>query len=578
MTVNQIMSVGYQSAETHLALCEQKGTNVIRYKLAQAPRQLNDGVVALTFECDVLKPASLCYRVNGQPLPEFGVVFLSYDRKTRTVRLKDASGAFEGVKAENVIAECSLRYLIERVRDFFHEAEELHLPIPSVPPSAPVLDMNCSEEQVTAILTALGAPLCFIQGGPGCGKTRMVLSSCVTSELCDERKILLVAPTNFAVDVALVGVMDALDADAQEAGVLRLGNPTKHLSDRYPEVVEDFDAAKRYKEIRDQLATDEDLDDATVAALQCELDALAPRLTANRIRTVSIVAATTDTFLARFTGAYALEFSPDHIYLDEAAYCPLIKALPLLSMEASRLTLLGDVHQLPPVSQLNDDEVRLNLELVLWTLPSIFIGASFTDSLFDLYLRNGIGNLPYTDIRYLTQSFRYGWQLGNVLGEYVYNGHLSGISEAGTEIIVLDAPARGIMRKRTSLPEVNAIGQYLASVQPENCAILTPYCNQASLLREHLSPKWRNAVKTIHSTQGQEWNTVILSVVDNRNMFYTNSNNRDAHGLEVINTAVSRAKRRLVIVCDESFWQVQEGQLIQRLIAIANAPHQNRIA
>ena len=578
MTVNQIMSAGYQSAETHLALCEQKGTNVIRYKLAQAPRHLGDGEVALTFERDVLKPASLCYRVNGQPLPEFGVVFLSYDRKTRTVRLKDASGAFEGVKAENVIAECSLRYLIERVRDFFHETEGIHLPSPTVPASAPILSENCSEEQVAAILTALSAPLCFIQGGPGCGKTRMVLSSCVTSELCDERKILLVGPTNFAVDVALTGILDALGVDAQEAGVLRLGNPTKHLSDRYPEVVEDFDAAKRYKEIRNQLATDEELDDATVAALQCELDALAPRLTANRIRTVSIVAATTDTFLARFTGAYALEFSPDHIYLDEAAYCPLIKTLPLLSMEASRLTLLGDVHQLPPVSQLNDDEVRQNLELVLWTLPSIFIGAFFTDSLFDLYLRNGIGNLPYTDIRYLTQSFRYGWQLGNVLGEYVYNGHLSGISEAGTEIIVLDAPARGIMRKRTSLPEVNAIGQYLASVQPENCAILTPYCNQASLLSEYLSPKWRNAVKTIHSTQGQEWDTVILSVVDNRNMFYTNSNNRDAHGLEVINTAVSRAKRRLVIVCDESFWQVQEGQLIQRLIAIANAPHQNRIA
>lgn len=578
MTVNSIMCVGYKSAETHLALSEQKGMNVIQYKLAQAPRHLSDGVVALTFERDVPKPASLCYRINGQPLPEFGVMFQSYDPRTRTVRLKDNSGAFDGVKAEDVVAECSLSYLIERVRDFFHETEGIHLPTPTVSPSAPILSENCSEEQVSAILTALSAPLCFIQGGPGCGKTRMVLARCVTSELCDERKILLVGPTNFAVDVALVGILDALGADAQEAGVMRLGNPTNHLLARYPEAVEDFDAAKRYKDIRNELATDDYLDDATVAALQCELDALTPRLTANRIRTVSIVAATTDTFLARFTGAYALEYHPDHVYLDEAAYCPLIKALPLLSMEASRLTMLGDVHQLPPVSQLSDDEVRQNLELVLWTRPAVLLGAVFSDSLHDLYLRNGIKNLPYTDIRYLTQSFRYGCRLGNVLGEYVYNGHLSGISEAGTEIIVLDAPARGMMRKRTSMPEVDVIGQYLASTQPENCAILTPYCNQASLLREHLPPKWRNSVKTIHSTQGQEWDTVILSVVDNRNMFLTDSNNSIAHGLEVINTAVSRAKRRLVIVCDDSFWRCQEGQLIQQLIVLADTQHRNRIA
>lgn len=578
MTVNKIMSVGYQSAEIHLALAEQKGMNVIQYKLLQDPRHLGNGVVELPFEYEVPKPASLCYRVNGQPLPEFGVIFLSYDKRTRTVRLKDPTGAFEGVKAENVLAECSLRYLIERVRDFYHDSEGIHLPNPTVPPSAAVLSENCSEEQVSAILTALSAPLCFIQGGPGCGKSRMVLASCVTSELCDERKILLVGPTNFAVDVALVGVLDALGVDAQEAGVLRLGNPTNHLLSRYPEVIEDYDAAKRYKEIRNQLATDEDLDEVTVAALKYELDALTPRLTANRIRTVSIVAATTDTFLARFTGVYALEFSPDHIYLDEAAYCPLIKALPLLTMEASRLTLLGDVHQLPPVSQLRDEEIRQNLELVLWTRPAVLLGAVFSDSLHDLYFRNGISNLPYTDIRYLTQSFRYGWMLGSVLGEHVYNGQLCGICEEGTEIIVLDAPARGVMRKRTSLPEVNAIGQYLASVHPENCAILTPYCNQASMLREHLPPKWRNSVKTIHSTQGQEWDTVILSVVDNRNMFYTDSKNRDAHGLEVINTAVSRVKRRLVIVCDESFWLVQEGQLIQRLIAIANTSYRNHTA
>lgn len=82
----------------------------------------------------------------------------------------------------------------------------------------------------------------------------------------------------------------------------------------------------------------------------------------------------------------------------------------------------------------------------------------------------------------------------------------------------------------------------------------------------------------MHSTQGQEWDTVILSVVDNRAMFLTDSNNRQTHGIEVINTAVSRAMRRLIIVCDESFWRCQEGQLLQELIAIADTQNRNRIA
>lgn len=578
MTVNTIMSVGYKSAETHLTLSEQQGMNVIQYKLAQAPRHLSDGVVALTFERDVPNPASLCYRINSQQLPDFGVVFQSYDSRTRTVRLKDNSGAFLGVKAEDVVAECSLNYLIERVRDFYHDSEALHLPIPTAPPSATILSENCSQEQEAAITAALTSPLSFVQGGPGCGKTRMVLASCIASELRDGRRILLTAPTNQALDVALVGVLDVLGADTQDVGVLRLGRPTQQLLECYPDAAEDFEAAKRYKELRNRLTLDEDLDEATAFQIREELNNLEPRLTANRIRTVSIVAATTDTFLARFTGAYALDYHPDHIYLDEAAYCPLIKALPLLSLAPGRLTMLGDVHQLPPVTQLNDDEVRQNLELVLWTRPAVLLGAVFSDSLLDLYLRSGINSLPYTEVRYLTHSFRYGFELGSVLSGLVYNGNLMGMAPEGTELIVLDAPARGVMPKRTSPPEADAIRQYLAAAEPQNCAILTPYCNQATLLRNRLPQPFRKAVKTIHATQGQEWDTVILSVVDNRNMFLTDSTNSIAHGQEVINTAVSRAKRRLIIVCDESFWRCQEGQLLQELIAIAATQNRNRIA
>ena len=75
---------------------------------------------------------------------------------------------------------------------------------------------------------------------------------------------------------------------------------------------------------------------------------------------------------------------------------------------------------------------------------------------------------------------------------------------------------------------------------------------------------------TVHSSQGREWDTVILSVVDTAKRWFTDSSNTAAKGLTVINTAVSRAKKRLIIVCDARYWINEKNQLIGSLINIAD--------
>ena len=83
---------------------------------------------------------------------------------------------------------------------------------------------------------------------------------------------------------------------------------------------------------------------------------------------------------------------------------------------------------------------------------------------------------------------------------------------------------------------------------------------QRDAIRKALPSKFENNVMTIHSSQGREWDTVIISVCDN------DTTNRDVKlrftsslepysGLNVINTAVSRAKKNLIIVCDYEFWK-----------------------
>ena len=80
---------------------------------------------------------------------------------------------------------------------------------------------------------------------------------------------------------------------------------------------------------------------------------------------------------------------------------------------------------------------------------------------------------------------------------------------------------------------------------------------------------------TIHKSQGSEYDTVIFSVVDDSNfgkrkMFFTNSLNENFKSLNLINTVVSRAKKRLIIIANEDFWLEQkETQLIGNMISIS---------
>ena len=71
---------------------------------------------------------------------------------------------------------------------------------------------------------------------------------------------------------------------------------------------------------------------------------------------------------------------------------------------------------------------------------------------------------------------------------------------------------------------------------------------------------------TVHGSQGREWDTVILSVADNgiasRDVPLRFTSSQTPIGMKVVNTAVSRAKRRLIVVCDRGFWTSRKDELI----------------
>lgn len=88
--------------------------------------------------------------------------------------------------------------------------------------------------------------------------------------------------------------------------------------------------------------------------------------------------------------------------------------------------------------------------------------------------------------------------------------------------------------------------------------------------KRHLESRSFSRVQLLTApySQGREWDTVILSVVDTQKMFFTDSKNKFSKGVKIINTAISRAKKELVIICDKNFWQTNNNdQLIGNLVS-----------
>jgi hypothetical protein len=262
----------------------------------------------------------------------------------------------------------------------------------------------------------------------------------------------------------------------------------------------------------------------------------------------------------------------DQIFIDEAPYAPLAKVLPLLSLNRP-ISMLGDHRQLPPVCECNNDEVVRSY----WAKPAIFLEDAFRygNNWAEL---NGLENPQFelTQQSILTVSYRYGQSLASLLDRHIYgNIGLTGVAPNNTAIKLIHCvPINCPNRRRWQNPsEVDAIIEKIktwwewAQQEPgmPTLAVLTPYKSQVKLVRQRLfqldavDKKIRDHVEVwnTHKAQGREWDCVLFSVSDTRNLegngpFLTDSNLRE--GRAVLNTTISRTKQHLIIFLDQDFW------------------------
>ncbi len=314
--------------------------------------------------------------------------------------------------------------------------------------------------------------------------------------------------------------------------------------------------------------------------LEAELKELASVGFDERIKKCIVVGMTLDTFISRFRSA-GIRFG--HIFLDEAGYAPLIKALVLCQNNTS-LTLLGDHKQLPPVCEMKEIHLARpeNRSVILWQKSSLFCESVFkfnrTD-LFNIVFANEMPDFQNTVTlkSELRITHRFGSNLAAILDRLFYGFGFqaadNGLSEQ-VNVFIIDAPLNEPTTERKNIAECNAIRRLLESKSFSDFMIITPYKKQVALLNSTIpNVRRNNKAITIHKSQGREWDTVIISVVDCRNIaqtpWFTDTTNKKSQGALVLNTAVSRVKKNLFLVCDKSFWsnvQNRDSQLISNML------------
>lgn len=315
---------------------------------------------------------------------------------------------------------------------------------------------------------------------------------------------------------------------------------------------------------------------------ESEMKALMSRTTGVRLERAVLIAATPHQFISRFRPKGSEEdgrpeLDVDHIFLDEAGYCGLMQAASLFT-NGVPVTFLGDHMQLPPVSQLDDEVLRSAAERggrlklgFLWNMSSLHCETLITEGpgvLSAIYLSDGEPVLRSTPRSDLTESHRFGRNLARVLDSLVYMNGLSGSPDGGDlEIVCIDAVCTS-REGRDNRAEAEAVREFLRREKPDpgDVAVLTPYSVQLSVIKRMVGRRYRDSVMTVHGSQGREWDAVVLSVADNgiesREVPLRFTSSQTPIGKKVINTAVSRAKRRLVIVCDRDFWMSRQEELI----------------
>lgn len=428
-------------------------------------------------------------------------------------------------------------------------------------------DLNPSQNSaVQQVLTT--QDIVLLHGPPGTGKTTTLIKAIAALLKNNNRQILVVAPSNTAVDL----LTERLDG----AGILvtRIGNPVK-VSDHLQELTLDsridrHNANKDIKSLQKQVRVYTEMaqkykrnfgraereqrkalfDEAY--RIRKDVDKIqdfivADILDRSQVITATLVGANQDVIRNRRYETVVIDEAGQA--LEPAFWIPILKA--------DKLVLAGDHCQLSPTIKSTKS-----------------MGNKLSNTLFEKLINNCPQAVSLLDIQY-----RMNEQIMNYPSLALYGGRLKADSTVAhwtlvndTEpIVYIDTAGAGFEETESDGAICNAgeasflkshlktcIANWSQSSPKEkwpSIGIITPYRKQVSILKEILEQDEELRpyatiikVQTIDSFQGQEKDIIYISL--------TRSNNEQQIGflsdVRRMNVAMTRAKKKLVVIGDSA--------------------------
>lgn len=197
----------------------------------------------------------------------------------------------------------------------------------------------------------------------------------------------------------------------------------------------------------------------------------------------------------------------DITIIDEASQCnSAVSLVPIL--RGKRLMLVGDTNQLSPVITLdkNVDEKLREKYSVNETYDYI------ENSIYKTFLKND----PKSEEILLRTHYRCGKKIIEFCNKKYYCGKLNikSSDENSEKNQIVFREVNGNLdeantSKNTSLAEADEIAQIVAKNEGKSVGVITPFANQAALLKKELPPDI--SVGTVHQFQGDEKDIIIFS-------------------------------------------------------------------
>ena len=174
------------------------------------------------------------------------ILIKEYDEKNRLlyIQILREDINLKELNSDDFFVVTDLLFLINNLIEWYDKnALELNfstkIPCIQNPNLDICVDTILNANQKDAVNAIFQNTYSYIWGPPGTGKTKAVLSCSVLNYIFEDKKVLIVAPTNVALEQILLGVLDHTEKlQIPNEKILRFGIPSKDFFDKYPQTCE----------------------------------------------------------------------------------------------------------------------------------------------------------------------------------------------------------------------------------------------------------------------------------------------------------------------------------------------------